>query len=91
MKKKSILIIGVAAFGAVLTYNVSENLHGSSLSGITLANIEALAMSEEPATKYTCETKIVTKKGVKTFTCGPCDWVDNMAAAWDSSTSTCTK
>ena len=46
MKKTLFSIIGLAAFGAAVVLNASIGLSGESLSDITLANIEALAMSE---------------------------------------------
>jgi len=46
MKRKVFSIIGVAAIGAAVAFNVSVGSHGDSLSELALANLEALANTE---------------------------------------------
>ena len=47
MKRKAILIIGLALFVGVVAFNVQMNLSNNQTSDVTLNNIEALTASAE--------------------------------------------
>jgi len=47
MKKKVLIIIGLAAIGVAAAFNANIGSRAASLSNLALANIEALASSED--------------------------------------------
>ena len=96
MKKKVLSIIGVAAVGAAVAFNVSIGSQSGFLSELALANIEALANVETTAPiggslSVTCWKNFSGEPGLvhteKTY-CTTCTAIP--ATAW-SNESTCQK
>lgn len=62
-----------------------------SLSALQLANIDALASSDEAlGTEVPCYGTITKKEGSKIRYCAICEWVDNSTDAWYSFQKKCT-
>jgi len=91
MKRKFASIIGIGAIGAGVAFNVGLNLSDNSLSDLALANVEALARSEDGGSgRLTC-VNTISNSGPGNSThytyCGSCTAV--LAKSW-SDVSSCT-
>lgn len=87
MKKKIFGSIAVIAIAAVAAFNVNFNtVQDNNLSGVSLANVEALASSESSG--RTCYNSITTMTGSQILYCGTCSYVSG-TASWTSGTSKC--
>lgn len=56
MKKKLIIGFGAFAIAAIAAFNINMNTNSSNLSALSLANIEALANSENTPPKIPCNS-----------------------------------
>lgn len=94
MKKKTLTIfvsLLVAMVCCYLSYAGSITMDKYSLDALQLANIDALASSDEaPGTEVPCYNTITKHTGSKVRYCGTCDWVDESTDAWYSFQKKCT-
>lgn len=88
MKKKITGAVAVFAIVAMAAFNINVN-NNDELSGMTLANIEALASGEtgESGTGE-CWKTITEQAGSRVLYCGSCKWMDG-AKSWVSGKGTC--
>jgi len=85
----SLTIVAIATI-AVLSINFSSKNNNGELSLLSLANVEALATSENSGSQ-SCETSISYKPKAKTMYCGTCASEDNSIASTASKLGTCSK
>lgn len=83
-----ILVIGAASL-AGRSYILSKNK--IQMSDLTLANIEALANTEDSGEKGTgvCYKTITTKENSKILYCGTCTFIENATDSWISGKGEC--
>lgn len=84
----STMVVATALFTAYSAYNTQSD---NELTGVALANIEALATSAdaENSTENTvdCYSSSKSKKGASYYDCGPCIKINNAEGV--GSTRTC--
>jgi hypothetical protein len=71
MSKKIIGSIALLAIAAVAVWNVNLETKSNELAGISLANVEALATSEE-GSGYSCYTESEPEMGSSYYDCEYC-------------------
>jgi hypothetical protein len=89
MKKKILSGIVLFAIAAVAAWNVNLNSQSDDLSGISLANVEALADDESASgNTVTCYSSSDAKKGSTYYDCGSCTKQFNSKGTGSSSSCT---
>jgi hypothetical protein len=85
MKKLIISITGIATFAVVLVFSASISFRGSSISNLSIANIEALSGSESGGVTLACYDTISSigngNQTHKTY-CGDCK--ATLCRAWNT-------
>ena len=87
--KKKVIMAGAAVIMSAVAVGFSANTN-NKMTDVMSANLEALTRNESGGT-WTCESRIKENPDNRVFYCGTCDWVENSAPTWWSSTNSCTR